>query len=112
MKKRVILIATMVIFAGCAGCFSEHNRDVAEYLQNANQYVQNHSTDQIKEAVAKRQLIIGMNQVEVHASIGLPHDKNKTVGAWGVHEQWIYLTDGYDRMYLYFEDGILSSWQD
>ena len=34
-------------------------------------------------------------------------DINKTVGSWGIHEQWIYSSH-----FLYFENGILTSWQD
>jgi hypothetical protein len=40
-------------------------------------------------------------------SWGAPSDINRTVGSWGVHEQWIY-----GDTYLYFENGILKSWQD
>ena len=40
-------------------------------------------------------------------SIGHPKDINRTTGAWGVHEQWVY-----NKRYLYFENGILTSWQD
>ena len=43
----------------------------------------------------------------VRASWGKPDDINRSVGPWGVHEQWVY---GYK--YLYFEDGSLTSWQD
>ena len=38
---------------------------------------------------------------------GKPYDINKSVGSWGTHEQWCY--DG--GIYLYFEDGLLTSWQ-
>lgn len=39
-------------------------------------------------------------------SLGMPNDVNRTVGSWGVHEQWVY-----DNIYLYFENGKLSSYQ-
>lgn len=42
-------------------------------------------------------------------SWGRPNDINKTVGSWRVHEQWVYPEEGY---YLYFENGILTAWQD
>ena len=43
-------------------------------------------------------------------------DINKTVGSWGVHEQWVYGSSmeggGYmPSHYLYFEDGILTTYQ-
>jgi predicted nuclease with TOPRIM domain len=39
-------------------------------------------------------------------SLGYPLDINKTVGSWGVREQWVY-----DDIYLYFKNGYLSSFQ-
>ncbi len=51
---------------------------------------------------------IGMNKEEVVASWGQPKDINRTVTSLSGHEQWVYD----DNDYLYFEDGILTSWQD
>jgi hypothetical protein len=42
-------------------------------------------------------------------SRGKPQKNNRSIGAWGVHEQWVYQ---YARIYLYFENGKLTSWQD
>ena len=55
-----------------------------------------------------RKVRIGMTQDEAIISMGKPYDINRTVGSYGTHEQWCY--NG--GVYLYFEDGILSSWQD
>ncbi len=49
---------------------------------------------------------IGMTEEMATISLGMPNDVNRTVGIWGVHEQWIY-----DNVYLYFENGKLSSYQ-
>jgi len=51
--------------------------------------------------------MMGMGSNMVKASWGEPEDINRTVGSFGVHEQWIY-----GDTYVYFEDGILTSWQD
>ena len=110
MKKIIVLIAMMVIIAGCG--LAEYNRKEKEFMQESYQFVQKHSTDRMKEAVAKKQLLVGMNKFEVLVIKGRPRDINKTVGAWGVHEQWVYGYGSYDRMYLYFENDILTSWQD
>ena len=53
---------------------------------------------------------IGMTQQMVKESIGSPKDINKSVYSFGVHEQWVYSHNKYE--YLYFEDGILTSWQE
>ncbi len=51
---------------------------------------------------------IGMSDDMALISLGNPQDINRTVGTWGVHEQWIY--DNKD-IYLYFENGVLVSYQ-
>jgi len=50
---------------------------------------------------------IGMNKEMATISLGSPNKVNRTVGAWGVREQWVYET-----IYLYFENGVLTSYQD
>lgn len=51
---------------------------------------------------------LGMTREEVRASWGDPGDINRAAGVGYVHEQWVYS----DSTYLYFDDGILTSWQD
>lgn len=50
---------------------------------------------------------LGFTKEQVLERWGEPKDINKTVGSWGVHEQWIYT-----KTYLYFENSILTSWQE
>ena len=54
---------------------------------------------------------IGMNKEMVIASWGRPKDINRTVTAHSVSEQWIYGTLR-NRIYVYFRDGIMTSFQD
>jgi hypothetical protein len=61
------------------------------------------------ERIDEGQVAIGMHPEEVRASWGDPGRVNRSVGSWGVHEQWVY---GGGNCYLYFENGILMSWQD
>lgn len=49
---------------------------------------------------------IGMSDTMARESWGEPEQINRSVGSWGVHEQWVYGDN-----YVYFEDGVLSSWQ-
>jgi hypothetical protein len=69
--------------------------------------------------ITAQEVVLGMTGDMVKASWGDPYDINRSVGSWGVHEQWVYgdtwwfgstLIDS--RRYLYFENGILTSWQD
>jgi hypothetical protein len=66
-----------------------------------------------KELILNGQIAIGMTEEQVLASWGWPWDSNKTVGQWGIYEQWIYGSISYGSMtFLYFENGSLTSWQD
>jgi len=55
---------------------------------------------------------IGMTEEQVIYSWGRPDDINRSVGSWGVDEQWIYRRGDIKSQYLYFENGKLTSWQD
>lgn len=63
----------------------------------------------IAEKILKRQIWLGMTKDMLIDSWGYPgyDDINRTVGSWGVHEQWIY-----NDTYVYLENGIVTSWQD
>ena len=50
-----------------------------------------------------------MTKEMVIESIGKPDDINRTVGSWGVHEQWVYDKRG---LYIYFKNGKVTSFQD
>lgn len=65
-----------------------------------------------KNTILNGKIILGMNREMVRASWGEPGDINKSVGSYGVHEQWIYGDYTTDRYFLYFENGILTSWQE
>lgn len=50
---------------------------------------------------------LGMSKEMAEDSWGKPRDVNRSVGSWGVKEQWVYSDAN-----LYFDNGILNSWQD
>lgn len=60
----------------------------------------------IKTTIQQQKIKVGMTQEHAILSWGKPKKVNKSVGAWGVHEQWVY-----GSQYLYFENGRLSSFQ-
>ncbi len=61
--------------------------------------------DEIATKIIDRKFWIGMTSEMAKESLGISQDINKTVGSWGVHEQWVY-----GNTYLYFENGILTSY--
>lgn len=61
----------------------------------------------VTEAVKQRKIKIGMTDQQALLSWGKPERVNKSVGTYGVHEQWVYGRDHY----LYMENGELISFQ-
>ena len=56
---------------------------------------------------------VGMTKAMFSEFMDKPDEVNRTVGAWGVHEQWVYTTRPSGKTeYYYFENGKLASWQD
>ncbi len=113
MKILITICLLTLLIIGCET--PEQQQARYELTQKMNDFVAQHSTEKNKQLIRDGKIAIGMNTVEVLVSIGRPKDKNKTTGAWGEHEQWIY---GYynsslqPMRFLYFENGILTSWQD
>ncbi len=61
----------------------------------------------IVESIKQQSLELGMTKEQIQLAWGLPDDKSRSVGSWGVHEQWIY-----NETYLNIENGVLTSYQD
>lgn len=55
-----------------------------------------------------------MTQQDVLRYLGRPDHVNRSTGSWGVHEQWVYNGGRHlgDEVYLYFENGVLTSWSE
>ena len=74
-------------------------------------------SNKVQKLIGNHDWEIGMMDNEVIKSIGRPNRINRSVGKWGTHEQWVY-SDRFNKKgqplkdkYLYFENGILTSWQ-
>lgn len=92
-----------------------------EYIQKPSfnerrrkSFVFNHPdvTECYNQAILGGRIILGMTEEMVIASWGNPKEVNRTVYSFGVHKQYIYGNDIRYRKYLYFENGVLTSWQD
>lgn len=57
--------------------------------------------------ILEKKIWIGMTKDMLKLSWGSPDDINRTVTSYTVHEQWVY-----GDVYVYVEDGIVTSWQD
>jgi len=60
----------------------------------------------VADKIMAKEIWLGMTDEIAKESWGEPNKINRTVGIWGIHEQWIY-----DKSYLYFENGKLTAWQ-
>ena len=110
MKKILITLCLISLIGGCGQFLSPE-------LQAARENVAKNSNDEMKNHISRGAIVIGMNKDEVLTSWGSPGlwgDVNKSIGSWGVHEQWVYRSSpSYPASaYLYFENGILTSYQD
>jgi len=88
------------------------NKKEQEYLEykkaretRANNLVKKYGKE-TGEKLAAGYYWIGMTKQMALDSLGNPENINSSVGSWGVSEQWVY-----DNMYLYFDNGILTSYQ-
>lgn len=57
--------------------------------------------------ISNHVIFLGMTANMAIESIGEPKSINKSTGSWGIHEQWVY-----DKKFLYFENNVLTSWQE
>lgn len=81
-------------------------------LRRRQWYVDNHNelSERTRGDILKGNIRLGMTSEQVRASCGGPNRNNRTVNRFGTREQWVYGSH-YKATYLYFEDGILMSWQ-
>jgi hypothetical protein len=65
----------------------------------------------IKKAIAHGDVVPGMTESDVRASIGEPDEIGSTETEPGTREQWYYKTGSPGKERLYFDDGTLTNWQ-
>lgn len=80
----------------------------------------------VVEAITHGKVVVGMTTEHVRASWGEPDKINRSGNLYGVREQWVYrrpyehvyvgysvhYSTRHESHYLYFEDGILTAWQE
>lgn len=61
----------------------------------------------VVDLIKSQKIQRGMTSEQALLSWGKPQKNNKSVGSYGVHEQWVYG----NGQYLYFENNVLASFQ-
>ena len=85
----------------------ERNKEIADSLVKRKFLIKKYGFKMgsfISDGYIKR----GMTKQQAKLSWGEPNQIHRTVFSGGVHEQWVYN----NNQYLYFENGILTAWQD
>lgn len=83
--------------------------------RTATELQEQHPSLSITQAqrIIDHKIWLGMTDSMAVLSWGRPNDINRSVYSWGTHEQWVYDGGRYSSTwYLYFEEGILTSWQE
>jgi len=112
MKKLIYVIVLIGFFAISSYSqerdYYKEKFEFEERLQK-EQFLQWDKERQEQERIQQnwKKIRLGATKERVISLVGKPDQINRTVGEWGVHEQWVY-----GRTYLYFENGILTAWQD
>lgn len=85
---------------------SANTSDITDNKKNEKENIKKYGKTNY-DKLKKGYYWIGMTKDMALISLGQPKEINRTVGSWGVHEQWVY-----DGKYYYFENGIMTSFQD
>jgi hypothetical protein len=65
----------------------------------------------IQEDVLRGYIRQGFNREQVVLSWGRPDHVNTTRTLVGIHEQWVYGEPPFPKSYVYFENGLVKSWE-
>jgi hypothetical protein len=97
-------------------------QQIAAVSEARQKYLDEHPniSQQRRQAVAGGELVRGMTVEEFRLLWNEPDSINSTVGAWGKREQWVFergliphpgVKAYWGTYYLYFDNGVLDSWQ-
>lgn len=86
--------------------FRTQEKAEEDYKLRVNRLNQEYGSS-IASKILNREIWIGMSKEIAIESLGKPRKVNRTVTPNRVTEQWVYFTK-----YLYFEENILTSWQE
>lgn len=69
-------------------------------------------TPEHQRAILHGSVWLGASAEQARAALGEPDDVNRSVSRAGVREQWVYARGSGDTLYVYLDDGVVTSWQE
>ncbi len=119
---RRVLCLWAILSAGCTAepPASSYDARIAAERQTEEayrqSYIQSHPqlSESEKASILAKRIWIGMTAEQCEASLGKPYKVHRTGTAGGTAEQWVYANRINYRpyLYVYFEEGKLTGWQD
>ena len=122
MEKVICLISVALLLAGCFTIPSNVTIDelLAQGYTKANFPEGDLSTSlptteerlhNLKVGLESRLIHVGTKESYLLEMCGYPQDVNTSVGSWGEHKQYVYGDSSHGRIYVYIENGVVTSWQ-
>jgi hypothetical protein len=120
MKRLVPIVLLVVLTLGCHTTPSKKDEEKtrAKQLQMDEArrrlgYIEAHPDllPVVKKAIYHGDVVPGMTETDVRASLGEPDEIGSTETSHGTREQWYYKTGSPDKERLYFDDGTLTNWR-
>jgi hypothetical protein len=118
--KRMLMVMLMVLALGCHTTSRKQKEQLTaeqqlkkEETTRRQQYLEANPDlpPAVKKAIAHGDVVPGMTESDVRASIGEPDQISSTETDPGTHEQWYYKTGSPGKEYLSFDSGTLTGWR-
>jgi len=119
--NRIVLVMLLVLALGCHTSRKKKDQEqltaeqqvAREQATRRRHYLEAHPdlSPEVSNAIARGDVLTGMTESDVRASIGEPDQIGSTTTEHGTHEQWLYKSGSPGKEYLDFDDGTLTSWQ-
>lgn len=100
--RYLLIVLVLVVVPGCVN-FAKRDQDRRSSYVSAHPDISSATRADILRGSARP----GMTIAEVYASWGRPSRVHRSGNRSGVSEQWVYMSG----QYIYFENGIMTSWQ-
>lgn len=120
MKRLVSIVLLVVLTLGCHTTPSKKDEEktrakqlLLDEARRRLEYIAAHPdlVPAVKKAIAHGDVLPGMTESDVRASIGEPDQIGTTDTDHGSREQWLYKAGSPGKEHLFFDDGTLTRWE-